>query len=647
MFGRLLKSLYWVKDKISVKKRGYSKHQRSVISRSPLFDRNFYKLSASAIGISIKKIDPVVHYLRVGDRLGIKPHPLFDPIYYHDRYKDVGMSGMSALYHYIQYGSAELRDPHPLFVSKYVATQIDASAVDPLTTYIGLPAGTVDTHPDIDEKYLVKNLKAADLLKSNALTDLLSDRLYIVNPSPKFNTKHYADAHPGICNIHPFEHFVRFGRGRDTNSASVGDILGGVMSQLDATALLEPDLLPPFTDVASLKAVRSIDAAQDVASLLKVLNKISSNNRFGHIFFVPHLSFGGAERVLSNVVKALINDCGARVLVLITDGENDEAIDWLPGTSSLRVVNIYAFTKNISQFDVLQCLALFVQACQLDSIFILNSKIGWDLTERYGEALSKETAIYGFAFCYDYDVYGRRYGYAWTHVRQCISYMKAVLTDNKAMISVFKEDLRLSIDEVSKFQTIRQPIELRYDTLPQVSSPETKEQSITAGNVLWAGRFHKQKNIRCALLTARILPEVTFIFAGGWSDEVEEIEFIIPKNVIFLGKYKDFNEIMKNGIDIFLHTADWDGLPNVVLEAASRGLAIVARDVGGVSDLVDAESGWLLPQDANEQDFAAAILEALADSELRSNRVKVMESRLLELHTWEKFRAQIGMLIFK
>ena len=37
-----------------------------------------------------------------------------------------------------------------------------------------------------------------------------------------------------------------------------------------------------------------------------------------------------------------------------------------------------------------------------------------------------------------------------------------------------------------------------------------------------------------------------------------------------------------------------EGMPNVIMEAMSRGLAIIATDVGAVSKLVDEENGWLI-----------------------------------------------------
>jgi glycosyltransferase involved in cell wall biosynthesis len=57
-----------------------------------------------------------VHYIREGERLGFRPHPLFHPAFYLDRNVDVAQSGKNAFAHYLMYGMGEGRLPHPLIV---------------------------------------------------------------------------------------------------------------------------------------------------------------------------------------------------------------------------------------------------------------------------------------------------------------------------------------------------------------------------------------------------------------------------------------------------------------------------------------------------------------------------------------------------
>lgn len=54
------------------------------------------------------------------------------------------------------------------------------------------------------------------------------------------------------------------------------------------------------------------------------------------------------------------------------------------------------------------------------------------------------------------------------------------------------------------------------------------------------------------------------------------------------------------------------GSPNAVLEAMAAGVPVIANDSGGTRELVDRETGWLLPEAAGKRKIAAAMLAVLA-----------------------------------
>ena len=70
------------------------------------------------------------------------------------------------------------------------------------------------------------------------------------------------------------------------------------------------------------------------------------------------------------------------------------------------------------------------------------------------------------------------------------------------------------------------------------------------------------------------------------------------------------------------------GSPNAVLEAMAAGVPVIANDSGGTHELIDAATGWLLPEHASQQDLEAALLTVLADpcaaqARARAARAKV------------------------
>lgn len=78
----------------------------SKVLASGLFDESFYRRQAGPIPA---ELNPAVHYVAVGERLGFAPCGSFDPVFYRERYPDVDQAGLNFLMHYADHGRAEGR----------------------------------------------------------------------------------------------------------------------------------------------------------------------------------------------------------------------------------------------------------------------------------------------------------------------------------------------------------------------------------------------------------------------------------------------------------------------------------------------------------------------------------------------------------
>lgn len=65
-------------------------------------------------------------------------------------------------------------------------------------------------------------------------------------------------------------------------------------------------------------------------------------------------------------------------------------------------------------------------------------------------------------------------------------------------------------------------------------------------------------------------------------------------------------------IDCFVSQSDFEGVPVSLMEALSFGVPAVARDVGGVREIVTQETGILLTSDSGPEEFAQAVLRVVA-----------------------------------
>ena len=93
------------------------------IRSSDLFDAETY---AARVG-NIDGLDPLLHYVIIGERLGYAPSAKFDPSYYLKRYPDVRLRSISLLEHYLTVGKNEGR--RALSVASDLT--FDRSRVDP------------------------------------------------------------------------------------------------------------------------------------------------------------------------------------------------------------------------------------------------------------------------------------------------------------------------------------------------------------------------------------------------------------------------------------------------------------------------------------------------------------------------------------
>jgi glycosyltransferase involved in cell wall biosynthesis len=97
------------------------------VQNSDLFDASYYARKA---GIGGEWIDPAMHYVLVGDTLGLSPSEYFDPGYYSERNPDVVSAGVNRLLHYESFGRIEGRHPLPAINVQFNTERIDIKRED-------------------------------------------------------------------------------------------------------------------------------------------------------------------------------------------------------------------------------------------------------------------------------------------------------------------------------------------------------------------------------------------------------------------------------------------------------------------------------------------------------------------------------------
>jgi glycosyltransferase involved in cell wall biosynthesis len=134
------------------------------------------------------------------------------------------------------------------------------------------------------------------------------------------------------------------------------------------------------------------------------------------------------------------------------------------------------------------------------------------------------------------------------------------------------------------------------------------------------GRIEAQKNVgmflRAAREVAAVHPDARFEIAGTGSllDEMAGVarELGLADRVRFLGPVADVPEFLA-GLDQFWLTSDWEGTPNVVLEAMAAGVPVIATAVGGTPEIVDSDRTGILIDAGDVAALVAAACRLMHD----------------------------------
>lgn len=88
--------------------------------------------------------------------------------------------------------------------------------------------------------------------------------------------------------------------------------------------------------------------------------------------------------------------------------------------------------------------------------------------------------------------------------------------------------------------------------------------------------------------------------------------------------------------DVFVLSSQWEGMPNVLLEAMAAGLPCVAANVEGVDELIIPGETGLLVEPGDEQALAAQIIALLSDPSAASRIAAAGQAHVRGHFTWDQ-----------
>ena len=118
---------------------------------------------------------------------------------------------------------------------------------------------------------------------------------------------------------------------------------------------------------------------------------------------------------------------------------------------------------------------------------------------------------------------------------------------------------------------------------------------------------------------------------------------LLPNTVQFRGQVADVRSVYPQA-DIFVLTSDWEGTPNVVMEAMASGLPVVASAVGDVPRLVQhGVTGYVIsPND--EDAFVETLVSLVQQPEKRHNMGRRAREHIEEHYSLDRLPDYLSRL---
>lgn len=454
--------------------------------------------------------------------------------------------------------------------------------------------------------------------------------------------KAYLENYPEVAllGMSPVDHYLRYGR---RLGYSLLPVARAPLPARPDHAPSRPE--PPWLSDVWEHAPPRLAAARLVRALAA---HARAHGRFSHAIVLPFFGRGGAEQVADNLARAIVAAAGGSVLMIASDTTLAHVSPIAPPEQAFTLdLGAWFAPADLAQREAYLLAAL--RASGAGRIHFINSEVGWRLVSQAPQAVKALGRLYSsfFAFQYAWET-GERIGYAETFLRAVLPHMQGLLSDNRRFLDDAARLYGLA-EAAGRMHVLYNPVRMEEEATAACAAQTAarlRGARPARPAVLWAGRLDREKRPELLAETARLRPDIDFhVYGARVVDAETDRSFQRLANVRFRGGYDDpIRLVQADDFAAFMFTSRWEGLPNVVLEFGALGLPIVAPLVGGLGELIDAATGWPLPERPTAQDYATALDAVIADPAGAADRAEALRARLAQRHTRAAFSAALGAI---
>ena len=248
--------------------------------------------------------------------------------------------------------------------------------------------------------------------------------------------------------------------------------------------------------------------------------------------------------------------------------------------------------------------------------------------------------IFGNFYAFQYLQGGGTIGFIHDFFAGSVKFLTAVFHDNACV----RDDI-ISYFGINSVNS--QKLVVAYHPAPQVDqSPlRNRAEEPCDADILWASRLDDEKLPEVVAEIARQLPGTTFHVWGSRTVDGGGVPKCLVgiSNIKLMGRYGSFGDILRTyRYRGFMFTSRWEGMPNVLLEAAAARLPIIAPDVGGIRELItDGVTGYLIPSALDVAEYVGSVRKVIAEPDKSEELAERAWMQLQTTFTWPQFASTV------
>jgi glycosyltransferase involved in cell wall biosynthesis len=531
----------------------------------------------------------------------------FDPKYYLSQYADVLEARMDPFEHFMIHGWREGRNPSPQFQTLFYwnhSPDVKQAHVNPLLHWLlhGKSEGRLTSPESIARDSDLFFIQPKDLRPDDSQKVRTHDSEQKKEMMAWWNSTARKELMEKAIAIDPEIAFFN---------------------------LVQATFLPPLFD-------------RDYSRLVEAIGLLPQG-KYDCVVLAPCGRMGGADLLTGTLSKALSKH--ETTIILRTDSPEWDRPSWYG--DNVPAINLSGVFKHIESKE--RALYTLLSILNPVHIFNVNSRLAFETIRMYGRQLAQSSRIHCYYFCSERDIEGRECGYPVHFFRQILPHLTTSLFDSLYLLNTLKNRYSLSDEEAKRLLLFYSPspkIDLDYlEGSVLVDVQLARKNLRSRPRILWAGRFDRQKRFDLLVSIAQAMPWIDF---DAWGKAVLDPPPLIsklPHNLTIHPPYESHAELPLGHADAWLYTSEWDGVPNILIEIGSLGMPVVASGVGGVPELVNGKTGWLVEDYDSKEGYVTAIEKMMASPEMRRERALNLREHVWSQHSQESYARLVTQIL--